>query len=73
VNKEEQDQYLTEVARQKREEQDRLRREEFDRKYNPSDMDCERMPFGCWAIIGIAAFFFAPAIFGLLMKLFRIL
>lgn len=73
MNKEDHDQYLAEVARQKRDEQDRLRREEFDRKYNPADMDCEKMPFGCWVVIGIVAFFAVPAIFGFLMRLFRVL
>ncbi len=24
--------------------------------YDPSDMDCEKMPFGCWIVIGVAVF-----------------
>lgn len=73
MEKEEQEKYLEFIAREKRAEKERAERAEFDRKYNPAEMDCERMPFGCWAIIGIVAFFATPAIFGLLMKLFRVL
>ncbi len=27
-----------------------------EKPYDPSDMDMERMPFGCWIIIGIVVF-----------------
>lgn len=48
------------------------RRRRADTKYDPSTMDCERMPLGCWLFLVGLFLLLSPAIVGLIGKMFRL-
>ena len=60
------------VAAEKAKAEDEARKRAFDKKYDPAEMDCEKMPLGCWVILLAIGFLLFSAGVGLTGKMFHL-
>ena len=56
---------LDKIERMKADEQYRRQLQSRDAAYDGRNMDCERMPFGCWILIALILFFAVGLIMGM--------
>lgn len=50
------DYLLRQIAENEAAERRRRQERKETRRYSAGEMDCEKMPFGCWIVLGIILF-----------------
>ncbi len=48
--------YLRKLEETKKRDKELAKLRAREKSYSSSGMDCERMPLGCWAVIGVIVF-----------------